>query len=46
MMQEWRDGIPRNPMYLMANAWWPTWLTGAAPDPPRSLVIERIRRGV
>lgn len=46
MMREWRAGIPRNPMYLMANAWWPAWLAGAAPERPRSLVIERIRGGV
>jgi beta-glucanase (GH16 family) len=46
VMQEWREGIPRNPMYLMANAWWPAWLTGTAPQAACALVIERIRRGV
>ena len=43
VMQEWREGIPRNPMFVMANAWWPVWMDAAPPESARALVIERMR---
>jgi beta-glucanase (GH16 family) len=45
LMQSWRRGIPQNPMYLMANTWWPVWLTGPLLDTPAPLVIDEIRAG-
>lgn len=43
VMREWRSHLPEKPMYLMANAWWPTWLSGPAPAEPRPLLIDRVR---
>ncbi|HEX8361461.1 MAG TPA: family 16 glycosylhydrolase [Longimicrobium sp.] len=43
VMQEWRDALPANPMHVMANTWWPTWISGPRPDTPQSLQIDRIR---
>ena len=45
LMQEFRRGIPRNAMYLMANTWWPTWLTGPLLAEPRTFQIDRITAG-
>lgn len=45
-MQRWRKGIPRNPMHIMVNAWWPTWLSGPELSEPRMLLVDRIRAGV
>ncbi len=42
-MQEWRDALPANPMYLMANTWWPAWISGAPLEAPQPLQIDRIR---
>ena len=28
LMQEWKKGVPGDAMYVMSNAWWPTWMTG------------------
>lgn len=42
VMRRWRTGIPRNPMYVMANTWWPVWLSGPPPGVPSPLLIERI----
>jgi beta-glucanase (GH16 family) len=42
-MQRWTDGVPHQPMYVMANAWWPTWMTGPVLHESRALLIRRIR---
>ncbi|HET7229334.1 MAG TPA: family 16 glycosylhydrolase [Longimicrobium sp.] len=41
-MMEFRRGIPRNPMFVMANAWWPVWIDGPLLISPRALEIESI----
>lgn len=45
MMQSWRRGVPQNPMFVMANTWWPVWLTGPLLDAPQPLVIDEVRVG-
>lgn len=45
VMQEFRKGIPRNAMFVMANTWWPTWLSGPVLDAPRAFEIDRISIG-
>jgi beta-glucanase (GH16 family) len=45
VMQEFRRGIPRNAMFVMANTWWPTWLSGPLLAEPRTFAIDRIRAG-
>lgn len=42
VMQRWNTGIPRNPMFVMANVWWPTWISGSLLHEPRSLLIDWI----
>lgn len=41
-LARWTSGYPKEPMRLMANAWWPTWLDCVPPSEPRTLDIERI----
>lgn len=43
LMQRWTDGVPDQPMYVMANVWWPKWMSGPVLDQPRALRIRRIR---
>lgn len=38
----WSSGVPRDPMYLMSNLWWPTWLSGPPPSTVRTLELDRI----
>jgi beta-glucanase (GH16 family) len=45
VMQEFKRGIPKNSMFVMANTWWPTWLTGPVLAEPRTFQIDRIRLG-
>ena len=42
LMQEWTAGVPADAMYVMSNAWWPTWLSGPTLDTPRLHEIDRI----
>ena len=35
-------GIPRRPMYLMSNAFWPHWLEGPTPLEAVALEIEHL----
>jgi hypothetical protein len=42
LMQEWTEGIPRDAMYVMSNAWWPTWLNGPELKDPGRHEIDRI----
>jgi endo-1,3-1,4-beta-glycanase ExoK len=30
-VRTWKDGVPKAPMNLYVNAWFPTWLAGLAP---------------
>lgn len=46
VMQEFRRGVPsRNPMLVMANTWWPAWLSGPVLETPAVFDIDRIRIG-
>lgn len=45
VMQEFRRGVPRNPMFVMANTWWPTWISGPLLTEPAVFDIDRIRIG-
>ena len=42
LMQEWTAGVPGDAMYVMSNAWWPTWLPGGSLDTPELHEINRI----
>jgi len=42
MIWEFRSKLPRNAMHLMANTWWPTWLSAPLPQSDAALVIDRI----
>ncbi len=42
LMQEWTEGIPRDAMYVMSNAWWPTWMNGPTLNEARTHEIDRI----
>ena len=43
VLEHWSDGVPRRPMRLMANAWWPRWLEGGAPAEERWTLLARVR---
>jgi endo-1,3-1,4-beta-glycanase ExoK len=45
VMQEFRRGVPRSAMYVMANTWWPVWLSGPLLTEPAVFDIDRIRTG-
>lgn len=38
----WRGRYPRQPMRVMANVWWPTWLTCTPLESDRELIIESL----
>ena len=40
LLRRWRTGVPRNPMRLYLNAWWPLWLSGPAPVAPVSTDVD------
>ena len=42
-MQRWMEGVPGQPMYVMANAWWPKWMSGPELSEARPLRILYIR---
>jgi beta-glucanase (GH16 family) len=42
-LARWTSGFPRQPMRVMANVWWPTWLSCVPVPAGRELSIERIR---
>ncbi len=42
LMKEWTAGVPRDAMYVMSNAWWPTWLSGPTLATPGLHQIDRI----
>jgi endo-1,3-1,4-beta-glycanase ExoK len=43
-MQVWshKKNLPTNPMYVMANAWWPVWIGGAPHGTANAMEIDRI----
>lgn len=41
-LRGWTNGVPAAPMNLFANAWFPSWLEGLAPDGPRATLIDEI----
>lgn len=43
-LRRWTENLPRNPMRLMANAWWPVWLPCTHGSAARAAVVEWIRR--
>lgn len=43
LMREWTDGFTHDPMQLMVNTWFPSWLDGTVPKEDQSLKIEWIR---
>jgi endo-1,3-1,4-beta-glycanase ExoK len=45
VLQEFRHGIPPNDMFVMANAWWPAWLSGPLLASARLLEIEHVHAG-
>lgn len=45
VLQEFRHGIPANHMFVMANAWWPAWLSGPLLASARRLEIEHVHAG-
>jgi beta-glucanase (GH16 family) len=45
VMQEFRRGIPKSAMFVMANTWWPVWLTGPLLAAPATFEIDRITIG-
>jgi endo-1,3-1,4-beta-glycanase ExoK len=41
-VRSWSTGVPKAPMNLYANAWFPSWLDGLAPLTPRATAIDEI----
>jgi len=42
MLQDFTSDLPRRAMHVMANAWWPTWLSGSEPKADAKVEIDRI----
>jgi beta-glucanase (GH16 family) len=42
LVRTWSAGVPKAPMALYANAWFPAWLDGLAPAEPRASVFDAI----
>lgn len=38
----WNYGLPTTSMYLMVNAWFPSWLDGRKPRTDKVLLVDRI----
>ena len=43
LMTEFTKGLPSSSMHVMANAWWPTWLSGSTPTLDQWAAIDWIR---
>jgi beta-glucanase (GH16 family) len=41
-VRSWSTGVPKAPMNLYANAWFPAWLEGLAPLAPQATAIDEI----
>jgi beta-glucanase (GH16 family) len=42
-LRTWSNGVPKAPMNLFANAWFPAWLDGLTPVETRGAVFDQIR---
>ena len=42
LMHEWAGAVPQDAMYVMSNAWWPTWMNGPTLNEARTHEIDRI----
>ena len=43
LMKTWKRGLPKNPMNLYANTWFPTWLGGEQPPSDSYVRVDWIR---
>lgn len=43
LMQTWTEGFSTEPMYLMVNTWFPSWLDGLPPTDDQWLEVDWIR---
>lgn len=43
LMKTWSQGVPRNPMHLYLNAWFPTWLEGRMPLTDQFVLVDQVR---
>jgi hypothetical protein len=43
LMKTWKHGLPKNPMNLYANTWFPTWLGGKELPSDSYVLIDWIR---
>ena len=39
-LQTFREGLPTDPMKLLINAWFPTWLPGEKPEGDRYTYVD------
>jgi beta-glucanase (GH16 family) len=42
LVRTWTTGVPKAPMALYANAWFPAWLAGLVPETSRASVFDSI----
>ena len=42
LMKRWKGGVPKNPMHLYVNAWYPTWLEGKKPLTDQTVLVDKI----
>jgi beta-glucanase (GH16 family) len=42
LLHLFKTKLPRTQMYVMANTWWPTWLTGPQPTADVATEIDRV----
>ncbi len=43
LMKSWDEGYPKEPMYLMLNSWYPSWLPGTPAAEDQYLEVDWIR---
>lgn len=43
LLGRFADGVPMRSMRVMANAWWPRWLSGPQPEEDRFTEVDSIR---
>lgn len=43
LIKSWNKGFSKEPMRLMLNSWYPTWLSGVAPGTDRNLEVDWIK---
>lgn len=44
LLHTFRDGLPQEPMRLLINSWFPTWLPGEEPAADRYTYVDWVRR--